>query len=173
MIIFVAIAPSKLAIATNIIPQKISRSRNPVKPEMTETTLTGNFCRNLKAFRLFKNLSVQEFAELSGRSIPTIYSWENEATVPTLQDLDRLGKAWEINPMQLIQDVCEWRITYPTSMSITSLREVRKAKGLTQHTLGRKIGVSEDVISRWENKSRKPLPKNTSKLKDYFGIHFY
>ena len=140
---------------------------------MTDTVLACNFCQNLKAFRSFKRLSVQEFAELSGRSIPTIYSWENAVTIPSLHDIDRLSKAWGISPLQLIQDVCEWQTIHPKAMSIASLKEVRKTQGLTQHSLGKKIGVSTDVISRWENKSRKPLAINISKLKDYFDIEFY
>lgn len=50
------------------------------------------------------------------------------------------------------------------------LRELRKEQGLSQSELAKKVGVSNQVISFYENNKREPKIENWQKLADFFGV---
>ena len=50
------------------------------------------------------------------------------------------------------------------------LKELRKAKKLTQEELAKEIGVSKITILRWENGERQIKPDKVQLLADYFGV---
>lgn len=52
------------------------------------------------------------------------------------------------------------------------LREIRKAKGLSQAQLGHKFGLSASSIAMWETDRRDPDIQTLIKLSDYFGVDF-
>lgn len=51
----------------------------------------------------------------------------------------------------------------PPNMDI---KELRKAKGLSQEELAKAVGVSREQVSRWETGSNPPTEKNVEKLKE-------
>ena len=50
------------------------------------------------------------------------------------------------------------------------IREIRRAKNITQKELARAIGVDESVISRYEKGIIKPPAKRLEKIADYLGV---
>lgn len=50
------------------------------------------------------------------------------------------------------------------------LKELRKAKKLTQQELAEKINVTKLTISRWERGERVPKSDKAQKLADFFGV---
>lgn len=50
------------------------------------------------------------------------------------------------------------------------IRELRKAKGITQEALAREVGVSETTISKWENGNSVPDIEMLCILSDYFEV---
>ena len=50
------------------------------------------------------------------------------------------------------------------------LKELRKAKKLTQEELAREIGISKITVLRWENGERQIKLDKAQKLADFFGV---
>lgn len=55
-------------------------------------------------------------------------------------------------------------------MFADKLRELRKAKGLTQKALAAKINVSSSALSQYERGQSYPRRENLGLLADYFGV---
>lgn len=53
---------------------------------------------------------------------------------------------------------------------MNKLKELRKAKKISQNTLASFLGVNEKTISRWENGESQINSKKVEKLADYFGV---
>ena len=50
------------------------------------------------------------------------------------------------------------------------ISKLRKQKGLTQEQLGKKLNVSFQAVSKWENNQSEPNLETIEKLADVFGI---
>ncbi|WP_258088149.1 helix-turn-helix domain-containing protein [Weissella fangxianensis] len=50
------------------------------------------------------------------------------------------------------------------------LKELRKAKGLTQHQLANELGISQQSYARYEKGDREPNIATLIKLADYFDV---
>ena len=50
------------------------------------------------------------------------------------------------------------------------IAKLRKQKGLTQEQLGKKLNVSYQAVSKWENNQSEPSLETIEKLADVFGI---
>ena len=50
------------------------------------------------------------------------------------------------------------------------LKELRKEKGLTQETLGEKVGVTNKTVSRWETRTYMPPVECLVLLSDIYGV---
>ena len=50
------------------------------------------------------------------------------------------------------------------------IKELRKSKGLTQAELAKKVGVSEQAVSFYENDRRKPKIETWNMLADFFNV---
>jgi transcriptional regulator with XRE-family HTH domain len=55
-------------------------------------------------------------------------------------------------------------------MSMSKLRELRKAKNMTQSELAKEINVSEKTISRWEKDDTLMKANKAKELADYFNV---
>lgn len=50
------------------------------------------------------------------------------------------------------------------------IKELRKSKGLTQPELAKKVGISEQAVSFYENDRRKPKIETWNRLADFFNV---
>jgi transcriptional regulator with XRE-family HTH domain len=50
------------------------------------------------------------------------------------------------------------------------IKDLRLRKGLSQSELAKKVGISNQVISFYENNKREPKIENWQKLADFFGV---
>lgn len=50
------------------------------------------------------------------------------------------------------------------------IKELRKSKGLTQAELAKKVGISEQAVSFYENDRRKPKIETWNRLADFFNV---
>lgn len=53
---------------------------------------------------------------------------------------------------------------------MNKLRELRKAKGLTQQELAEAIGVTRRGFQKWENEESQIKPDKAQQLAEYFGV---
>ncbi len=53
---------------------------------------------------------------------------------------------------------------------MNKLRELRKAKGLTQQEIADEIGVTKRTYIYWEKGERQIKPEKAQQLADYFGV---
>lgn len=53
---------------------------------------------------------------------------------------------------------------------VRNLKELREAKGMTQHDVARKLDVTDVAISRWECGRSNPMSKNRDRLADLYGV---
>lgn len=54
---------------------------------------------------------------------------------------------------------------------MNKLRELRKAKGLTQQELAEAIGITRRGFQKWENGESQIKSNNAQQLADYFGVN--
>ena len=50
------------------------------------------------------------------------------------------------------------------------IKELRKEKGITQVELAKAIGISQAIVSQYENSIYEPTASIIVKLADYFGV---
>lgn len=55
-------------------------------------------------------------------------------------------------------------------MTKNRIKDLRLQKGLSQSELAKKVGISNQVISFYENNKREPKIENWQKLADFFGV---
>lgn len=55
-------------------------------------------------------------------------------------------------------------------MTKNRIKDLRLRKGLSQSELAKKVGISNQVISFYENNKREPKIENWQKLADFFGV---
>lgn len=53
-----------------------------------------------------------------------------------------------------------------------TLKQIRKAAGLTQEQAADKLNISHDTISRWEAGSTQPTAKQVADLCKLYGVQF-
>ena len=51
-----------------------------------------------------------------------------------------------------------------------NLKELRLGKGIGQAELAKSIGVSNGIVSLWENKKREPTMSSLIAIARYFGV---
>ena len=55
-------------------------------------------------------------------------------------------------------------------MTKNRIKDLRLQKGLSQSELAKKVGISNQIISFYENNKREPKIENWQKLADFFGV---
>ena len=53
---------------------------------------------------------------------------------------------------------------------MTTIKELRQSRGLTQDDLAENIGCSRENISRYESGTRRPRPEVAEKIGEVFGL---
>ena len=53
---------------------------------------------------------------------------------------------------------------------MNKLRELRKAKGLTQEKMGKEVDVSKLTVINWEKETHQIKPDKAQQLAEYFGV---
>lgn len=51
-----------------------------------------------------------------------------------------------------------------------TIRQLRREKGLKQEELGRRLGISKQSVSNWENENIMPSVELLARLADCFGV---
>jgi transcriptional regulator with XRE-family HTH domain len=110
-----------------------------------EIKLSGS---ELKAFRLEYGMSQEELGNLFDLSIDTIQRMESKEKIESIIIIIALfllrGEAKKLDKAEL-QEYCEGM-----RMTGEELKKERKALGLSQEKLARKLGVSFATVNRWE-----------------------
>ena len=63
-----------------------------------------NFAKNLKKLRQDNNLSQEDIAEKLNTSYKTVSHWETEYSEPSLTQLEKLSKIFDVTIDELIKD---------------------------------------------------------------------
>lgn len=53
-------------------------------------------------------------------------------------------------------------------MNFNDLKQLRKLAGLTQAELGRRVGVGQGTVAKWENRTETPNAKRAAQLEKIF-----
>lgn len=126
-----------------------SRPSPPVYPSELKTL--GDHVRKK---RLDLGLLQREVAGLLGIDEATVYNWENNRSSPSLH---------------LIPKVIEFLGYLPFSAEGRGLGErivwMRRAFGIRQDELARKLGVDPSTLARWEQGNGQPLKKHMEKIR--------
>jgi len=95
----------------------------------------------------------KQVAAKIGVNATTIWNWESNATSPQVHDMARIIEFLGYNPLP--QPASE-----PEKLVVA-----RRALGLTQKAMARKLGVDPTTLARWERgKSRRLIAKTRRKL---------
>jgi transcriptional regulator with XRE-family HTH domain len=109
---------------------------------------------------------IQQFNERYGRtySIPALSLFENGRRLPEIPALIDFADFFGCSIDHLIG-----RDKGPQYTTGNRLRDLRKAKGLSQNELGKMLGVNQSVVTGWETDYRKPVRK-LKELTALFGV---
>lgn len=106
--------------------------------------------------RLDLGLLQKQLAAKIGVNATTIWNWECHKSSPQIHVLPQVTKFIGYNPFP-----------EPTSEA-EKLVVARKALGLTQKAMARKLGVDPTTLHRWENGVRRPSRKILMVYQSYF-----
>jgi transcriptional regulator with XRE-family HTH domain len=82
--------------------------------QMKASALSPTFCRNLKAIREARGLSMRALAEKISSSPNTIFELENGKTSPTLKMIERLSEGLHVDSdMLLTEHAAEFFLSIP------------------------------------------------------------
>lgn len=97
----------------------------------------------LLLLRYFSGLSLEELSESIIISRTLLSNWENEKTLPSLTQRQRISLFYDIPKVNL--GVPNTKVTVGTKV-----RQERMAMGLTQSELAKKLDISPSLISSYE-----------------------
>lgn len=128
------------------------------------------FSKRLKGFRTEKGLTQQEIADLLDINRVSYARWEDGTREPTLENVVKLAQILGTTTDKLLGKTkfVARNSVKPTVFSQNLYNERRKL-GLSQESLGEKIGVHQVRIAKWENGKTEPSFENLIKLAEVFG----
>jgi transcriptional regulator with XRE-family HTH domain len=102
---------------------------------------------HIRKRRLDLGLFQRQVAERIGVDEDSIYRWESNATSPQVTHLPAIIEFARYNPCPAPQSTGERLIA------------VRKARGLTQKEMAKRLGVDPTTLGRWERGRGRPSKK--------------
>lgn len=139
-------------------------SAPPVAEEGDREPLRGQFSRNLRLWRIERAMNQTELANAAGLSRAFVAKIEAGSLSVSLDTLEHLADALQIEPSLLIGPLC-------LSRPRLALRELRERKGLTQSKLATVSGVSRVSINRIETGKAAAGPRAKRALAQALGVH--
>lgn len=122
-----------------------------------------SFGERLKKLRKQEGLTQEELAKLSGVSVSRIVTYELGTRLPKVPTLIKIASFFSVSTDTLLG------LADMPAQTETSIRILRKKHGFTQTELAKRLGVSQQVVAKWENNKDFPssqlLPLMASVLK--------
>jgi len=115
----------------------------------------------IQFYRTKRYMTGNTLAELVGLSRYAIMDYENGVTEPSLEDLNKMAVALNIEADKLYDDYYRF-LDYPFSVKI---KEIRKEHNLLQRELGAMLGLNRRTIERWESGRNKVTREMWEKFK--------
>lgn len=103
---------------------------------------------------------------------PMIYTDSISSSIFLIVLVRRMEVSTGRNWWNSIQEI-HWKGGYPMAESADlhfNLKKVRTEKGLTQNDVAKKLGISRQAVSRWENGAAYPDIDNLTLLSEIYGI---
>jgi transcriptional regulator with XRE-family HTH domain len=113
---------------------------------------------HLKKRRYSLRQHQRHVAKLLGVSPETVYNWEHNRSAPSLHHIPKVIEFLGYDPYTIKEGLGE------------SIIQARRALGMTQKELARRLGVDPGTLGKWERGERKPNRGMEEKIKKFFGF---
>ncbi len=126
---------------------------------------------DLRRLREEAGLSQRAVAIAVGVTQTMVSRWERGACSPNTEHLARLAATLGVAVSRLLGQLADTATAMPPAAPRPqTLRELRKAAGLSQWQLAVRLGVNESAVSRWEAANRLPSPRYLARLAPLLGL---
>lgn len=123
-------------------------------PKVDKPVTLGDHLRNRRvALGFLHQKDVANFLKISKA---TVYNWENNRSSPSLYQIPKVIKFLGYYPNHTINESLGERIF-----------RARRALGMTQKELARRLGVDPGTLGYWEREEKKPWKEVKEKLKRF------
>lgn len=132
-----------------------------------------NFGERLKSLRKAAGITQQELANNLGVHLQTVSKWERGISEPDFSLLGDLASALGVTLEKLMgaaEGDCTYRGYFSPEDEGRALASARRAKGESQDEIAAKIGVSSDIVSKWERGIICPDMQQLCALSVHFGV---
>lgn len=121
----------------------------PTRAHTKENELT----KRLIDARVAKGLKQADVAGLLGKSYALVSAWESGRIIPSKEILERLADIYEVDYSELFEEWADQKkeMEKPYTVFAMKLRYARISARLTQADVMRMIGLSNNVLTRYEN----------------------
>ncbi|NME24029.1 transcriptional regulator [Lactobacillus salivarius] len=122
---------------------------------------------DLRKLREKKNMTLAQVSEQLNIPATTIAAYERGIRKPKIKNLVKLADFYGVSLSMLdFFDYSDDSNLKPNNR----LREIRLSKDLTLKKVANEIGISENLIGKYERNEREPKLKTWIKLADYFNV---
>lgn len=122
---------------------------------------------DLKKLRESKNMTLAQVSEQLNIPATTIGAYERGIRKPKIKNLVKLADFYGVSLSML--DFFDYSDDNNLKTN-NRLREIRLSKDLTLKKVADDIGISENLIGKYEREEREPKLKTWIKLADYFNV---
>lgn len=126
----------------------------------------------LKELRTDRNLGQEWLAKEAGVNKGSVSYWENGLKEPKLHSIVLLAKYFNVSADYLVGLNNNFgKIDYDCKNEFKDVvKRLRIEKHMPQETLAKELGVSNGIISIWENGLREPSMRSLILLAKYFNV---
>lgn len=113
----------------------------------------NNFGERLKSLRKAAGITQQELADNLGVHLQTVSKWERGISEPDFSLLGDLASALGVTLEKLLgaaEGDCTYGGYFSPEDEGRALASARRAKGESQDDIAAAVGVSSDIVSKWE-----------------------
>lgn len=113
--------------------------------------------------RLANGITQADLARIIGVDKRQVSAWERGKHAIPLYALQRIAAALELDIIKLMDE-------QPDRKKYSLLANVRREKGYTQSKLAKALGVSQGLISTFENGANKPTEEMLKRISEILGV---
>lgn len=130
-----------------------------------ESSVTRKFGNRLRELRVSEGITQFQMAVILDTSKSNISKYEAGTVEPGMEKINEIARFFKVTT-----DYLFGMAKGGNTMLGKRINELRRASGMTQEELGKKLGVIKQTVSSWENDSSEPNHAATIALAKLFGV---
>lgn len=130
-----------------------------------ESSVTRKFGNRLRELRVSEGITQFQMAVILDTSKSNISKYEAGTVEPGMEKINEIARFFKVTT-----DYLFGMAKGGNTMLGKRINELRRASGMTQEELGKKLGVVKSTISLWESDSSEPNHAATIALAKLFGV---